>query len=37
MLVQKFGGTSLADLKGFQASAAVVRKFSAEEQLVAVF
>jgi len=37
MLVQKFGGTSLADLKGFQASARVVKRFAADEQLVAVF
>ncbi len=37
MLVQKFGGTSLAGLKGFRASAAVVKKFAQDEQVVAVF
>ena len=37
MLVQKFGGTSLADLKGFQASSKVVKRFAANEPLVAVF
>ncbi|MFT5140352.1 MAG: aspartokinase/homoserine dehydrogenase 1 [Lysobacterales bacterium] len=37
MLVQKFGGTSLADLKGFQASSTVVKRFAANEPLVAVF
>jgi aspartokinase/homoserine dehydrogenase 1 len=37
MLVQKFGGTSLADLTGFRASAVVVKKFSAQDQVVAVF
>ena len=35
--VAKFGGTSLADLDGFRASAAVVMKFAQNEQLVAVF
>jgi aspartokinase/homoserine dehydrogenase 1 len=37
MIVQKFGGTSLADLDGFQASAAVVSYFAKKEQVVAVF
>ncbi len=36
MLVQKFGGTSLADYDGFMASAAVVQKFAKSEQLVVV-
>jgi aspartokinase/homoserine dehydrogenase 1 len=35
-LVQKFGGTSLADLKGFEASAAVVGRYAAEQQVIVV-
>jgi len=37
MLVQKFGGTSVADLEGFRACAAVVRRFTAEHKVIAVF
>ena len=37
MLVQKFGGTSLADLEGFRASALVVQRFARDQQVVAVF
>jgi len=36
ILVQKFGGTSLADLQGFEASAAVVAQYAAEQQVVVV-
>lgn len=31
MLVMKFGGSSLAEFRGFEASAALIRKFSADE------
>jgi aspartokinase/homoserine dehydrogenase 1 len=37
MIVQKFGGTSVADLTGFKACATVVQKFAQDEQVVAVF
>lgn len=37
MLVQKFGGTSVADLEGFQACAAVVKRFVSRDKVVAVF
>jgi aspartokinase/homoserine dehydrogenase 1 len=36
ILVQKFGGTSLADLHGFEASAAVISQYAAEQQVVVV-
>ena len=36
ILVQKFGGTSLADLRGFEASAAVIAQYTAERQVVVV-
>jgi len=36
LLVQKFGGTSLADLAGFEASAAVVSRYTDENQVVVV-
>ena len=36
MLVQKFGGTSLADCAGFKASADVIELFAPEGQLVVV-
>mgnify|MGYP001828664217 FL=1 len=36
ILVQKFGGTSLADLKGFEASALVVGQYATERQVVVV-
>ncbi len=36
MLVQKFGGTSVADIDGFKASAEVVERFAADTQLVVV-
>jgi aspartokinase/homoserine dehydrogenase 1 len=36
MLVQKFGGTSLADLAGFRASADVVERFAAGHRLAVV-
>lgn len=36
MLVQKFGGTSVADVAGFEASAAVVQRFAGEHRLVVV-
>jgi len=36
ILVQKFGGTSLADLRGFEASAAVIGQYAAEQQVVVV-
>jgi aspartokinase/homoserine dehydrogenase 1 len=36
MLVQKFGGTSLADFDGFRASADVIEQFAGEHRLVVV-
>ncbi len=36
MLVQKFGGTSVADTEGFQACAAVVQRFAPDHKLVVV-
>lgn len=36
MLVQKFGGSSLADFRGFEASAALIRKYSLEEPVAVV-
>ena len=36
LLVQKFGGTSLADLAGFEASAAVVSRYTDEYQVIVV-
>ncbi|HET6593963.1 MAG TPA: bifunctional aspartate kinase/homoserine dehydrogenase I [Xanthomonadales bacterium] len=36
ILVQKFGGTSLADLRGFEASAAVIAQYTGDRQVVAV-
>jgi aspartokinase/homoserine dehydrogenase 1 len=36
ILVQKFGGTSLADLAGFEASAAVIGRYTDEHQAVVV-
>lgn len=36
VLVQKFGGTSLADLAGFEASAAVIGRYTDEFQVVVV-
>lgn len=36
MLVQKFGGTSLADLDGFVASAHIISSFAREEQVIVV-
>ncbi len=36
LLVQKFGGTSLADLAGFEASAAVISRYTDEYQVVVV-
>ncbi len=36
LLVQKFGGTSLADLAGFDASAGVIGKYTDEHQVVVV-
>ncbi len=36
MLVQKFGGTSVADQEGFRACADVIEQFSREHQLVVV-
>ena len=36
ILVQKFGGTSLADLKGFEASALVIGQYAAERRVVVV-
>ena len=36
VLVQKFGGTSLADLNGFEASAAVIGQYAAERRVVVV-
>ena len=31
MLVQKFGGSSLANVEGFRASGALIRRFSEDE------
>jgi len=36
LLVQKFGGTSLADLKGFDASAAVIAQYTDQNQVIVV-
>lgn len=36
MLVQKFGGSSLATVEGFRASAGLIRRFAAEEPVVVV-
>jgi aspartokinase/homoserine dehydrogenase 1 len=36
ILVQKFGGTSLADLRGFEASAAVIGQYATDYQVVVV-
>jgi aspartokinase/homoserine dehydrogenase 1 len=36
LLVQKFGGTSLADLAGFEASAAVIGRYTDEHRVVVV-
>jgi aspartokinase/homoserine dehydrogenase 1 len=36
VLVQKFGGTSLADLAGFEASAAVIGQYTGDHQVVVV-
>ena len=36
ILVQKFGGTSLADLRGFEASAEVIGQYASERQVVVV-
>jgi len=36
ILVQKFGGTSLADLRGFEASAAVIARYAGDRQVVVV-
>jgi aspartokinase/homoserine dehydrogenase 1 len=36
LLVQKFGGTSLADLAGFEASAAVISRYTDEYQIIVV-
>jgi len=36
ILVQKFGGTSLADLSGFEASASVIGRYAGERQVVVV-
>jgi aspartokinase/homoserine dehydrogenase 1 len=36
MLVQKFGGTSLADIDGFNASADVIERHAGDTQLVVV-
>jgi aspartokinase/homoserine dehydrogenase 1 len=36
ILVQKFGGTSLADLQGFEASAAVIAQYAADQRVVVV-
>jgi aspartokinase/homoserine dehydrogenase 1 len=36
ILVQKFGGTSLADLRGFEASAAVIAQYTGDRQVVVV-
>jgi aspartokinase/homoserine dehydrogenase 1 len=36
ILVQKFGGTSLADLRGFEAGAAVITQYAGDRQVVVV-
>jgi len=36
LLVQKFGGTSLADLAGFEASAAVISRYTDDYQVIVV-
>ena len=36
LLVQKFGGTSLADLNGFDASAAVIAQYTDQNQVIVV-
>jgi aspartokinase/homoserine dehydrogenase 1 len=36
LLVQKFGGTSLADLNGFEASASVIERYTDENQVIVV-
>ncbi|NNK37145.1 MAG: bifunctional aspartate kinase/homoserine dehydrogenase I [Xanthomonadales bacterium] len=36
LLVQKFGGTSLADLAGFEASAGVIGRYADEHQVIVV-
>jgi len=36
ILVQKFGGTSLADLRGFEASAEVIAQYAGERRVVVV-
>ena len=36
LLVQKFGGTSLADLAGFEASATVIGRYSSDYQVIVV-
>ena len=36
ILVQKFGGTSLADLRGFDASATVISQYADDHQVVVV-
>jgi aspartokinase/homoserine dehydrogenase 1 len=36
LLVQKFGGTSLADLRGFEASAGVIAEYVGDRQVVVV-
>ena len=36
LLVQKFGGTSLADLKGFDASVSVIAQYADEHQVIVV-
>lgn len=36
MLVQKFGGSSLANVEGFRASGALIRRFAEEEPVVVV-
>jgi aspartokinase/homoserine dehydrogenase 1 len=36
LLVQKFGGTSLADLAGFEASAGVIGRYTDEHQVIVV-
>ena len=36
LLVQKFGGTSLADLAGFEASATVIGRYSGDYQVIVV-
>ena len=36
LIVQKFGGTSLADLKGFNASADIIEKHAAGRRVIVV-